>query len=199
MCFECLSCPKLGVSCNGANFIALSASDLLQWCRQRKEDLRWSNAKLADASNVPKGTIDRLFSGEGIDFKHETIRPLVKALIGGEWDNPCPHSQPSAEPDPALSLQVHDLQKDLEYANKTINRLELSVRSWKQAIYAMMILCGVMAVSLVAYLCMDMGNTNIGLFREDYISPAAIFPILGTLAFCMSIALIIKHKFKNKN
>lgn len=88
---DCLKCPKLGVSCDGPNYMDMSAHDLLEWCKARKDALKISNAALADMSGIPKGTIDRLFHGEHIDFKYETIRPIVKALIGGEWKkSTCP-------------------------------------------------------------------------------------------------------------
>ena len=90
MYFECVTCPKIGTVCDGPNFLAMPSKDLLEWCKQRKTQLRWSNAKLAEESNVPKGTIDRIFSANPMDFKFETIRPVLKALVGGSWgENPC--------------------------------------------------------------------------------------------------------------
>lgn len=88
---ECLSCPKLGITCDGPNFVAMSAHDLLEWCKLRKAKLGLTNAKLADLSGVPKGTIDRLLSSDHSDFKFETVRPILKILVGGSFDgNPCP-------------------------------------------------------------------------------------------------------------
>lgn len=201
MYLECVSCPKLGSSCDGPNFVAMSAQDLLEWCKMRKAKLGLSNAKLAELSGTPKGTIDRLLSGDHPDFKYETIRPMIKALVGGSFSgNPCPDSQPQVvpSPDPELVLQVHDLEKDLGFADKTISHLEDSIKSWKRTIYAMMALCGVLAVSLVGYINMDMNNTNIGLFRDDYVSPAALLPFLGIFAVCVAVILLIRHTVKSK-
>lgn len=198
MYLECVSCSKLGKACDGPNFVAMSAAELLEWCKLRKAHLGWSNAKLAEASNMPKGTIDRLFAGSHIDFRYETIRPMVMALAGGEFTgNPCPPVQVEPTPDPALVLQVHDLEKDLGYADKTIRNLEASLRSWKQAIYAMMILCAVLTVSLVGYITMDMNNTNIGLIREDYMSPVVLLPVLGIIAACVA-AVLMGYNLKNQ-
>lgn len=88
---KCLTCPEIGVTCDGPNFVAMSAQELLAWCKARKAHLKLSNQKIADLAGMPKGTIDRLFAGEHMDIRWETVRPLVRALMGGAWnDNPCP-------------------------------------------------------------------------------------------------------------
>lgn len=178
----------------------MTAHELLEWCKLRKTNLGLSNAKLAELSGTPKGTIDRLLSSDQPDFKYETIRPLIKVLVGGSFDgNPCPSPQQPevTAPDPALVLQVHDLEKDLSFADKTISRLEDSLKSWKQAIYAVMCLCAFLSISLVGYILMDMRNTDIGLFREDFTSPAALLPILGVVAAVVAIIAIIGRKFRD--
>lgn len=86
---KCLSCEKLGTSCKGPHFLTMSANDLVEWCRRRKALLGLTNAQIATLSEVPKGTVDRLFSadnGEAIDFKFETVRPIVKILSGNMND-----------------------------------------------------------------------------------------------------------------
>lgn len=102
MYLECLSCPKLGTQCDGPNFVAMPSSELLEWCKERKKRLGLSNAKLSELSGVPQGTIDRLFADMHCDFKHETMRPLLKALVGGNWSgNPCPN------PDDHMEERLH--------------------------------------------------------------------------------------------
>ena len=110
---ECLSCPKLGVSCDGANFIAMTAHELLEWCKLRKQRLGLSNARLAEMSNIPKGTIDRVFAADTTDCKYETIRPIVKALVGDWTQNPCPSSE-TAKQDEHLHAELDRLQAENE-------------------------------------------------------------------------------------
>ncbi len=113
---ECLKCEKIGVSCDGPNFVAMSTQELLTWCKARKEHLRLSNARLADLSGMPKGTIDRLFAGEHTDVRFETIRPLLKALTGGAWSgNPCATSQE----DETLRKRVQELEKELRQRDES--------------------------------------------------------------------------------
>lgn len=118
---ECITCPRLGVTCDGPNFVALPAAELLEWCKLRKVHLKMSNAKLAELSGMPKGTLDGLFSGDRHDFRYESIRPVVKALVGIDWaSNPCadPH-------DPAADEHLKNTIKVLESENaKLRQRLE---------------------------------------------------------------------------
>ena len=40
MYLECVSCPKLGITCKGPNFVAMPAHDLWEWCKKRFSDSR---------------------------------------------------------------------------------------------------------------------------------------------------------------
>lgn len=87
---KCVSCKRLGESCGGPDFYLLSADELISWCRQRKEYLHLSNAKIAEAANMPRGTVDSFFANTHADFRYETIRPILKALIGDKYSvEPC--------------------------------------------------------------------------------------------------------------
>lgn len=114
---ECLECLKIGKACDGPNFFAMSTPELLAWCKARKAALHLSNARLAELSDMPKGTIDRLFAGEHVDFRYETIRPLLKALTGGEWKGlPC--AEPPADND--LQKKVQELEAEIRWRDDKI-------------------------------------------------------------------------------
>lgn len=204
---NCLECTHPGRDCI-PHLLTLQSTDLIAWCKGRKKKLGLSNVEIAARSNVPKGTIDRLFSSDTIDFRFSTIQPVICVLTGcAPADLDCVEPQPPVvqSPDPellekvhALQLQNHDLEKDLTYAEKTNTRLEDTIRSWKQAVYGMMCLCAVLAVSLVGYLRLDANNTDIGLIREDYTSPAALFPIVGIIAVGVAAVMLIRYKIKNR-
>lgn len=120
---ECVKCEKIGVSCDGPNFVAMSTQELLTWCKARKKILGLSNAQLAELTGgaLPKGTIDRLFAGEHTDVRFETIRPMLKALIGGTWSgNPCAAPQE----DETLRKRVQELEKELRQRDESIAHLK---------------------------------------------------------------------------
>lgn len=86
---KCIKCTRIGESCV-PNIMLLSFSELMQWCSKRQKHLEWSNQTLANKSNVPVGTINRIKAGEYLDCKYSTIKNILIALIGGTTDEfPC--------------------------------------------------------------------------------------------------------------
>lgn len=82
---KCIKCNRMGESCV-PNLMLLSFSDLMKWCGKRQKHLEWTNQTLADKSQVPIGTINRIKAGEYMDCKYSTIKHLLIALIGGTTD-----------------------------------------------------------------------------------------------------------------
>ena len=86
---KCITCNRIGHSCV-PNLMRLSFPDLIQWCIKRQKYLAWTNPHLADVSQVPIGTINRIKAGDYFDCKYSTIHNIVIALIGGTSDEfPC--------------------------------------------------------------------------------------------------------------
>lgn len=120
---ECVTCPKLGISCDGPNFVAMPAAELMNWCRARKAHLGLSNQKLADLANMSKGTVDGLLANAHADFRYESIRPMLKVLIGGDWNGvPCP--DPTASERAAYEEKIRKLESEIQWRDATIARLE---------------------------------------------------------------------------
>lgn len=169
---ECLSCPKLGVSCDGPNFVAMPAHDLLEWCKTRKARLGLSNADLAEMSGTPKGTIDRLFAGDHNDFKYETMRPLVKALVGGEWSgSPCPEPHDISEIARLKEViqereEQHRKEKEelkAEYT-KSMSFVTSQMNDKRTAIVVLSILLGIALSLIIGFLIYDRINPHVGFF-----------------------------------
>ena len=81
---KCITCNKIGESCV-PNLWLLPFQELIKWCIKRQKHLGWSNKKLADNSNTPVGTINRLAAGD-TDCYYSTIRSIAITLIGGTTD-----------------------------------------------------------------------------------------------------------------
>ena len=80
----CVKCDRVGQDCV-PNLMALPFADLLEWWKERQRFLGWTNQTLADKSNIPVGTINRIKAGED-DCKYSTIHSILIALIGGTTD-----------------------------------------------------------------------------------------------------------------
>ena len=120
---DCLTCPKLGISCDGANFLAMTAHELLDWCKLRKNRMGLSNADLAEMAGVPVGTLNRLFSSDMIDCKYETVRPIVKALVGDWTKSPCP-TPGDAKQDEHLIAELERLKAENESIKRHFTEAE---------------------------------------------------------------------------
>lgn len=62
--------------------IGLDSGQVIKWCISRKKEMGISNAKLADATGVPEGTIDRIFTGRNNEYRYSTIQPIIRYLLG---------------------------------------------------------------------------------------------------------------------
>lgn len=68
--------------------LSLKPNELIDWCNNRKKEMKLSNAKLAELTGVPEGTLDRIFTGKNPEFRYSTIQPIVAYLIGIQEDVP---------------------------------------------------------------------------------------------------------------
>lgn len=74
------------------DILSLNSKDLIDWCNSRKKQMHLSNAKLANMTCVPEGTIDRILTGKNLEFRYSTIQPIVKVLIGINEETPTDQS-----------------------------------------------------------------------------------------------------------
>lgn len=86
----CISCPKLGQTCDGPNFLAMPVERWCEWCHLRRDFLGWKNNKISDKSGVSLMTINRIMAGDSKDLRITTIQAVTKALVNGTWgQSPC--------------------------------------------------------------------------------------------------------------
>lgn len=86
----CISCAKLGQSCDGPNFLAMSVERWCEWCRHRRDHLKWKNQTLAEKAGVSKASIERIMAVDAKDLRITTMQAVTKALVNGTWgQSPC--------------------------------------------------------------------------------------------------------------
>ena len=108
------------------DIMSLNAGDLIEWMRNRKVELGLTNCKLAELSNVPEGTIDRILSKRYTEFRYSSIQPLMAVLIGLQEEIP--------EPDPKDEEQsryyyntIEGYKLALENKNHEIEELQHTI------------------------------------------------------------------------
>lgn len=86
----CISCPKIGQTCDGPNFLAMTVERWCEWCHLRRDHLNWKNQTIADKSGVSKISVDRIMSGDVKDLRITTMQAVTRALVNGVWgQSPC--------------------------------------------------------------------------------------------------------------
>ena len=86
----CVSCSRLGETCDGPNFLAMSVDRWCEWCHLRRDFLNWKNTTLAEKSGVSKISIDRIMAGDVKDLRITTMQAVTRALVNGAWgQSPC--------------------------------------------------------------------------------------------------------------
>lgn len=92
---RCIKCEKLGVICDGPNFLAMTQERFCEWCKLRKEHLGWTHAYLAELSEISEVSVSRILSGRAQGIHVETMRAITKALVNGSWGKyPCGNTEP---------------------------------------------------------------------------------------------------------
>lgn len=86
----CISCPKIGQTCDGPNFLAMTVERWCEWCHLRRDFLNWKNQTIAEKSGVSKISVDRIMSGDVKDLRITTMQAVTRALVNGVWgQSPC--------------------------------------------------------------------------------------------------------------
>ena len=119
----CISCPKIGVTCDGPNFLAMSVERWCEWCHLRRDFLKWKNQTIADKAGVSKVSIDRIMAKDVKDLRITTMQAVTRALVNGTWgQSPCVLVTESEKEiyvdNPVIVAQCQHLQNTLDALSK---------------------------------------------------------------------------------
>lgn len=101
----------------------LNPSEIVKWCKERKERLGYSNKKISELTNVPIGTIDRILAGKYTEFKYSSIQPILSCLIGYEEKTPKPKSNDKDQANYYFET-IEGYKLIVENKNEQIDRLK---------------------------------------------------------------------------
>ena len=115
----CISCPKIGQTCDGPNFLAMSVERWCEWCHLRRDHLKWKNQTIADKTGLSKISIDRIMAGDVKDLRITTMQAVTRALVNGVWgQSPCvlvTETEKEIQVDnPVIIAQCQHLQNTLD-------------------------------------------------------------------------------------
>ena len=123
----CVSCSRIGQTCDGPNFLAMSVERWCEWCKLRRDFLGWKNQKVADIAKVSKISVDRIMAGDVKDLRITTMQAVTKALVNGAWGQaPCvlvtEDEKDIYQDNPAILAQCQQLQRTLDSVSEEIKK-----------------------------------------------------------------------------
>jgi hypothetical protein len=133
----CISCPKIGQTCDGPNFLAMSIDRFCEWCRLRRDYLGWKNQLVADKAKVSKVSVDRIMAGDSKDLRITTMQAVARALVNGVWGHsPCVLVTETEKEiyvdNPVIVAQCQHLQNTLEALSEDYKKEMAYVREEAQ-------------------------------------------------------------------
>lgn len=181
---KCVTCNRLGETCGGPDLYRLSAEELVAWCRQRKDYLHLSNAKIAEASHMARGTVDSFFASTHADFRYETIRQILIVLIGDVCASvPCQalgeaerarikaeiehvHTE-NARLESAMQREHDEYGKSMEFARFELARVRETSNGRKRLVYILASCLMVTLFIIIVALYIDSQDMSIGFFWRN--------------------------------
>ena len=133
----CVSCARIGDTCDGPNFLAMSVERWCEWCRLRRDFLKWKNQTIADKSGVSKISVDRIMAGDVKDLRITTMQAVTRALVNGVWGNsPCVLVTETEKEiyvdNPVIIAQCQHLQNTLDHLSEDYKMELATVRAEAQ-------------------------------------------------------------------
>ena len=133
----CISCSRIGQTCDGPNFLAMSVERFCEWCRLRRDYLGWKNQFVADEACVSRISVDRIMTGDSKDLRITTMQAVAKALVNGVWgQSPCvlvtENEKEIYVDNPVILAQCQHLQNSLDTLTEQYKSDMASVREESQ-------------------------------------------------------------------
>ena len=133
----CVSCSRIGQTCDGPNFLAMSVERWCEWCRLRRDFLNWKNSTIAEKAGVSKISVDRIMASDVKDLRITTMQAVTKALVNGAWGQaPCVLVTETEKEiyvdNPVLIAQCQHLQNTLDALSEDYKREVALIRENEQ-------------------------------------------------------------------
>ena len=182
---KCLTCTDLGNACDGPNFLAMDTTEMGLWCNDKRKQIPgMTYDKIATETGISKSAVHGFLNGTHSDYRIETIRPIVKLITGGKWDNnPCGNLSNSEKAkyeenirhldseikwrDDKIDLLIsesHKLSAHADHMSKVVNDRYEFLKRKDKIILMLGTMLFVAVATIIAALVIDAMNPNIGFF-----------------------------------
>ena len=176
----------------------MTVTDIIDGIIQKKNEIGMTNQQLADASGVPKSTVDKIVRRETSNPTMQTILDLA-AAVGYSFSNhpemvtPVPES---AIKDPMVLHMINYYERQsiayeerLKRLSANYNMLLAEKNRWIQTLA---IIIGLIVAGIVTILLIDLATPDVGWFPHDASSLEIALAIIGIIVVASGVILLRK-------
>lgn len=180
----------------------MTVADIVDGIIQKKHEIGMTNQQLADASNVPKATVDRI-------LRHDTPNPTLQtvldlaAAVGYTFSN---HPEPASPVpdeskirDPMTLHMINYYERQAQAYEERIKRVtahfNMLLTEKNRWIQTLATIIGLMITGFISILLIDLATPDIGWFPHDASSIVIGIAIVG-LAALVGGAVLLRKKVK---
>ena len=178
----------------------MTSSDIINGIIQKKNAIGMNNQQLADASGVPKATVDRIVRGDTPNPSMQTILELAAAVGYTFTNHPEPLSPVPDEAkikDPAVLYIISNYERQLQAAEerskKLMSHFNMLLAEKNRSIQALSTILGILIVGFISFLLMDIATPELGWFPHDANAIVICIAIIAVLSMIGGIFLLRKR------
>lgn len=177
----------------------MTTADIIDGIIRKVNETNMSHQQLADASNVPKATVDRILRGDTPNPTMQTVLDLA-AAVGYTFSNH-PDQLPAAPEtpkfnDPTVQYIINFHERLGVAYEERIKRItanyNMQLVEKNRTIRNLSMIIGLLIAGFISLLLIDMATPEIGWFPHDANSITIGLSIIGVMA--LAIGAMLLHK-----
>lgn len=171
----------------------LDVFTIIDGINTRKTDLKLNNQQIADASGIPKTTVDRILRKETEDPRIQTIFAIADA-VGYDFSTPSGQSAPGSPPN---AQYIRHIMSMYEAQIADLKRANNQLRAEKNR--TIDLLLTLLSVAVGGWICIylvDITNPNAGWFQDQGHINISVLSLVIVVIFVVAFALL-KKKGRN--
>ena len=180
----------------------MTTPEILDGIFQKQREIGMTNQQFSDASGVPKATIERVKRGDTANPTMDTILAM-SAAVGFTFSNH-PEQIPPVPPevqhkDPMVQHMINYYERQAQAYEERIKRVtshfNMLLAEKNRWIQTLATIIGIMIVSFVSLLLMDIATPDLGWFPHDASAIAICIAVIAIISLIAG-AVLLRKKVK---
>lgn len=177
----------------------MTVTDIIDGVILKKNEIGMTNQQLADASGVPKSTVDKICRRDTSNPTMQTILDLA-AAVGYSFSNHPDMISPVSEEgnikDPMVRQMIHYYERQAiayeERIKRVTSHFNMMIAEKNRWIQTLAIIIGLIIAGIVTILLIDLATPDVGWFPHDASSLEIALAIIGIIVVACGVILLRK-------